>query len=336
MSVPTGPVAAPPRVTVITPAFNVAPYLGETMQTVLDQTMSDLEYLVVDDGSSDDTAAVATGFALTDVRVRVLEGAHAGSSAARNQGLRAARAPYVAFCDGDDRWDPRFLARALEVLEEAPAEVGAVFVASRRIDVTGALLDDPPKLGLGDYDGARTLAGNCPQGNGSCLVLRRSTFAEAGLFDVDLRSGVDLDMWMRIHLLSRTPLFRYVPEALVDWRVRPGAISRDESRRVRALDEIFRRYDTVLSPTRRARSRRWPAVLAFYAGEDDTARRWARQVATGDRWYFLRDVDGIVLALFLLLGGARGRWLRAFVARRVAAPVRAWRARRLATGTPNR
>jgi len=105
------------RIAIIIPAFNVAPFVGETIQSVLEQTHRDWDLLVVDDGSTDATAAVAGGF--SDPRIRLLQQAHAGVSAARNHGLhQAGAADAVLFLDGDDwlrtrwrrcliRWPPR-------------------------------------------------------------------------------------------------------------------------------------------------------------------------------------------------------------------------------------
>ena len=299
-----------PLVTVITPAYNVEQYLAEAMESVLAQTVGDLEYLVVDDGSSDGTAEIARQLQERDGRVRLLRGEHRGSSAARNVALREARGEYVAFCDGDDRWAPEFLERSLAVLQQAPLEVGATFCAFRYIDQAGRLLGKTQVAAPGDYDAVRTLSGHCPQGNGSCLLIRRTCFEEAGLFDEDLFNCVDFDMWMRIHLHASRPLFRFLAEPLVDWRTRPGAISADEGKRVDGLAEILRRYGDLLTPATVGQAFVWPAVLGFYSGRDDTARAWVQRVRGADPRFFLRSQHGLVLGVFTLLGPANGRRLR--------------------------
>jgi len=310
---------AAPLITVITPAYNVEQYLAEAMESVLAQTVTDVEYLVVDDGSTDRTAEIARGLQERDGRVRVLEGQHRGSSAARNVALREARGEYVAFCDGDDRWAPQFLEHSLAALQAAPPEVGATFCAFRYIDQGGRLLGKTQVAAAGDYDAERTLAGHCPQGNGSCLLIRRSCFEEAGLFDEDLFNCVDFDMWMRIHLHASRPLFRFLPEPLVDWRTRPGAISSDEGKRVDGLAEILRRYGDLLTPATVGEAFVWPAVLGFYSGRDETARAWVDRVRGADRRYFLRSQHGLVLGVFTLLGPANGRRLRRVAQRAVRA-----------------
>jgi len=312
---------ASPRITVITPAYNIESYLAEAIESVLAQSESDFEYLIVDDGSTDRSAAIAREYEQRDPRVRVLDGQHRGSSAARNLALRVARGSHIAFCDGDDRWSPQFLETSLATLTAAPPTVGGTFCAFRYIDENGRSLGKTQTARPGDYDAERTLSGHCPQGNGSCLLIRKSCFDEAGLFDEDLFNCVDFDMWMRIHLRSATPLFRFLAAPLVDWRTRPGAISSNEAKRVDGLAEILRRYGQVLTPGTAPDAYIWPAVLGFYSGRDETARRWVEQIRQADRRYFLRSQHGMVLAVFTLVGPANGRRLRLVAQRLVRASL---------------
>jgi glycosyltransferase involved in cell wall biosynthesis len=303
-----------PLVTVITPAYNIEDYLCEAADAVLAQTERDFEYLIVDDGSSDRTAEIAQSYADQDDRVRLLRllGSGNGSSAARNAALREARGSYIAFCDGDDRWQPTFLQKSLATLQDAPDNIGATFCSCRYIDQHGRLWGKIQGAKPGDYDAERNLAGHCPQGNGSSLLLRKACFDEAGLFDEDLYNCVDLDMWLRINLKSSTPLFRYIDEPLVDWRVRPGAISASEANRVGGLDEIFKRYGHVLRPESMLAAYIWPATLAFYAGEGKLAKRWLSKVREADPMFFLKSKHGAVLGVFVLVGPRGGRALRSF------------------------
>lgn len=306
-----------PVITIITPAYNVAEYVGETIASVLAQTEPRFEYLVVDDGSDDGTLAIARDAQECDPRVRVIEGRHAGSSAARNLGLVEARGEFIAFCDADDRWDPRLLETLHHHLTSAGPDIGATFTGFRYIDAAGRPLGRTQVAPSGDYDAAAMLAGHCPPGNGSCLLIRQSCFHEAGLFDEDLRNCVDMDMWIRIGIHAKSPTFRMIDDVLVDWRVRPGAISSSEARRVEGLHEIFRRYDYLLKPSHTAQAYAWPALLAFYAGRDDLARQWTKKVRKADPWFAFRGVNNVALATFMLLGGKAGRRLRS-VARKLA------------------
>src|SRR5262245_44962868 len=106
-----------PTVSVVTPAYNAARYLGGTIESVLAQTYTDFEMLVVDDGSVDETFEVARSFAQRDSRIRLLRQPNGGTSAARNRAVVYARGRYLALLDGDDRWMPDYLEAQLEILE---------------------------------------------------------------------------------------------------------------------------------------------------------------------------------------------------------------------------
>src|SRR4051795_5939061 len=109
-----------PSVSVIMPAYNAARYLHTAVESVLRQTFSDLELLVVDDGSPDARMAIAEGYAGRDPRVRVVRQENAGPGPARNTGFRHARGRYFAFLDSDDEWDDTFLAEQVAVLDARP------------------------------------------------------------------------------------------------------------------------------------------------------------------------------------------------------------------------
>src|SRR5262245_49101514 len=109
-----------PTVSVITPAYNAAAYLAGSVESVLRQTFPDLELLIVDDGSTDNTVAVARQLAARDPRLRVLTQENAGPGPARNTGFRHATGRYFAFVDSDDEWDLTFLAEQVVILEQRP------------------------------------------------------------------------------------------------------------------------------------------------------------------------------------------------------------------------
>ena len=109
-----------PLVSVIVPAYNTGRYIREALASVLAQTISDLEILVVDDGSDDQTAATVETTAARDGRVRLFKKANGGVSSARNLALEMARGEFLALLDSDDMWDPRFLEEQLAVLRARP------------------------------------------------------------------------------------------------------------------------------------------------------------------------------------------------------------------------
>jgi glycosyltransferase involved in cell wall biosynthesis len=303
-------VSTTPRVTVITPARDVGPWIGEAVDSVLAQTEHAVEYLVVDDGSTDDTAEVVRRRAATDPRLSLVTGDGAGSGAARNRGLELARAPFVAFLDGDDRWHPRFLERQLAAFSRVPRDVGAVFCHTR-VMLEGGQVVALRVQATGACDLDRLLAENCPPHNGSSLLLRRSCFEEAGHFDTQLPSAVDFEMWLRIASRSSTPLFWGQRRYLLDMRLdRAGAISGDRAARFAALETILNRFTPEMSRLPSGLAHVRPAVFAYRDGFDDIGDRWAAPaLAVGSR-PLLRDRWGRELLAWHHAGPTGRPWLR--------------------------
>lgn len=128
-----------PLVTVIIPAYNAQHYIAEALRSVLSQSFSNVEVLVIDDGSTDATARIAGQF--SDLHLRVIRKPNGGVSSARNEGLRAANGRYITFLDADDRWRPQMLERTVSILE-SHAEVVAVFTNFVRFRQNGSLLSE--------------------------------------------------------------------------------------------------------------------------------------------------------------------------------------------------
>jgi glycosyltransferase involved in cell wall biosynthesis len=271
-----------PLVTVITPAYNVAQYVGETVASVLQQSFRDFEYLVADDGSQDDTIQVVMDHACNDDRVRVLQAEHRGPSSARNLGIRDARGKYIAFLDGDDRWRPRFLERQVGLIESLPANVGVVFCRSRMMLENGTLVGIQWHRS-GSYDFDDFLVGNNPARNGSSLLIRKSCFEDVGVFDEDLRYAEDLDMWLRIAESGKTPVLWGSRHFLVDLRLRPGSLSRDRALSAAAFDRLLSSNCTRLRRRHAGLAYVGPATAALKYGDDDdlTAQWIARASSVG-------------------------------------------------------
>lgn len=266
--------AAPP-VTVITPAYNVARYVGEAADSVRRQTFTDFEYLVVDDGSADGTAEVILSRQRGDPRMRLIQIPHGGPSAARNAGISQARGRYIALLDGDDRWRPAFLARQVALIESLPPDVGMVFCRTRSISENGI----PIKIHwqrAGRYDFDEFLVRNNPAGHGSSLLIRASCFADVGGFDESLPFAEDLDMWLRIAERSKTPVLWGSRYFLVDRRLRAGAATRDTATGEAVLDQMLVTQAAKLRRYQAADAYVRPALLALRYGSDPgRTRAWS-------------------------------------------------------------
>jgi glycosyltransferase involved in cell wall biosynthesis len=282
-------------VSIITPAYNVERWIGESIDSALRQTESRFELIVVDDGSTDGTPDIVRRKAATDPRIRLVSTPNGGSAAARNAGLKVATAPLVSFLDGDDRWHPQLLHHLLATLRDAPPHTGAVFAHSRVMLASGRTVSlrwQPS--GLCDLD--RILVENCPPHGGSSLLLRRSCFDEVGDFDTALPSATDFEMWLRIATHASTPAFVGIRRWLVDYRVtRPGAISGNRTARYRALDTILDRYTPQLTRLPAGLAYVRPAVFAYRDGADEFGERWARQALEAGRATVTHDHWGVAL-----------------------------------------
>jgi tetratricopeptide (TPR) repeat protein len=180
------------RVSVIIPAYNQGCYLVSAIESVLAQTYQDFEIVVVDDGSTDNTAEVAQRY--SDPRVRYVYQENRGLSAARNTGIRHSAGEFLSFLDSDDLFLPEKLELLTAVLDDR-SDVGFVAGQAQPIDEqgkpTGKLFATPlPE------NGRELLNGN-PLHVGSVL-LRREWQERVGFFDESLRSYEDWDMWLRL------------------------------------------------------------------------------------------------------------------------------------------
>jgi len=206
-------------IAVVIPAYNAASHLGPTLRSVLAQTRPADEVIVVDDGSSDDTAGVARSFG----GVRYLRQDNAGVSAARNRGVDAATADWVAFLDSDDLFAPR----KLELQEPAlgpgvvAASTGAALVDSglHPLAIRRPELPDPPDELL-----TRLFTEGNLVGSPSSVLARREVLTDLGGFDERLSFTADWDLWIR---LARAGRFACVDEPLIAYRLHEESMSSD-------------------------------------------------------------------------------------------------------------
>jgi glycosyltransferase involved in cell wall biosynthesis len=207
-----------PQFTVVIPLYNKAQSIGRTLDSVCAQTFQDLEVIIIDDGSTDDSVNVVTP-RLND-RIRLISQSNGGVSAARNAGLRAARSSYVAFLDADDLWLPEYLETLANLIRLYP-NAGIYATAYRLSD--GQILRTPgvdssvtshPAGPISDYFRAAAL-GEPPFFTSSTCVNRDIALALGG-FKIGIRHGEDLDMWARIALHNEIV---FTPEAKAVYRI---------------------------------------------------------------------------------------------------------------------
>lgn len=217
-----------PRVAVIVPAYGVAHLVGEALTSLQEQTLTDWECVVIDDGAPDDVACAVAPF-LTDPRIRFLATDNQGVSAARNRAVQAAQAPLVALLDGDDLLRPAYLETMVPLLEADTS----LRLATCNARLFGAV----PRERLcieqtqGKTDGLHgTLADVLDRSFNVYIgtTFRRADFDRIGGFDTTMAQSEDFDLWVRLMMLGGRA--RYVNAILGDYRVRPGSASANSGR----------------------------------------------------------------------------------------------------------
>ena len=128
-------------VSIVTPMYNGEKYVEQTIISVISQTYKNWEMIIVDDGSKDNGPAIVEKYICADNRIKLLRQSNAGSSAARNNGLRCAQGRFVCFLDSDDFWEPNFLEEQLNFIKERNAVI--VFASYKRINADGEEILSP-------------------------------------------------------------------------------------------------------------------------------------------------------------------------------------------------
>jgi glycosyltransferase involved in cell wall biosynthesis len=216
-----------PKISVVMPVYNAAPYLAESIGSILNQTFRDFEFIIVNDGSTDDTASILAKYEESDGRIRVYHQENQGTAAARNHGCHLARGKYIATMDADDISLPRRFEKQLDHFQKHP-QIGILGTWIYTMDQNASL--------------RRTW---CPPTNakmlqwtlffGVCVaapsVLMRREVMEKVNFYRSVTSGVeDVDLWLRASSITE---FGNVPEVLLKYRVWEGNTSHTNFQHIR-------------------------------------------------------------------------------------------------------
>jgi glycosyltransferase involved in cell wall biosynthesis len=303
-----------PLVSAVVPAYNAARTLLAAVESILRQTVGDIEVIVVDDGSEDDTAEVARG--IGDPRVRLVSQANGGASAARNTGIRNARGRYVAFLDADDLWLPDKLARQLALLGSRP-NVHAVHCGATYVDDELRVLSVRPCRPWRDALLDVLLFENLAAFP-SALLAKREKLEQRG-FDTSLVMHEDWDM--AIHAARHWSL-QPVEFPLTVYRVHRANRSRDVESHLASGLRILDRAFADPSLPRRIRSRRRTVYARYYTMLAAAALKYG-QGRQGVQWTVTAIRTHPMACAYmgrLLLGHAK-RWVSARRRLRVADPL---------------
>lgn len=324
-----------PLFSVLIPLYNKERHIQRSLGSVLAQSFDDFEVVVVDDGSTDGSAAVVAAY--TDPRIRLIRQANAGVSAARNRGIQEARGKWIAFLDADDAYLPAFLERTVQAIQTFP-DAGAAF-CRLAVSLSGMAVAQPnttpiPPIRVTDYFAFLLDTKNGGYGfSSSSAVIRADIFSTAGLFPIGTNNGEDVDMWYRVAMT--TPITA-IPDALAIYFVEDGASNWN------AKPDVAVWFDTFSQWLRAGRCpvALEPSARRFYARECifcalDLVRLHERRKAHAIMWRGqpLRYATTRWTALALLIVYACPVWLlKGLLACRKS--IRRMRTRKMGGGRP--
>lgn len=222
-----------PLVSVVMPIYGVERFVAEAIDSVLSQTFTDFEFIIVDDVSPDNSRSICEEY--SDERIRiVIHEKNRGLAGARNTGIRQARGKYIALLDSDDKWTMDKLEKHVEHLNNSP-KIGVSFSRSVFMNEEGELMNTYQMPKLSGITPEHLLCRN-PIGNGSAPVIRREVFADIAFednlygetedyfFDDNFRQSEDIECWIRIASLTEWDI-EGLSDALTVYRLNSGSLS---------------------------------------------------------------------------------------------------------------
>ncbi len=222
-------------VSIITPTFNCASFIGQTIQSIQSQTYANWELLIVDDCSTDDTSDVVRAYLQEDSRITYVRlDKNSGPAQARNASMGLAKGEYMAFCDSDDLWMPEklqsqldfmkanghsFSCTSYQIMNESGDKLGRVIRAVKKCDYNRMLLD-------------------CPVGNSSVMY----NVARLGRFTVpDIRKRNDDALWLQ--MLKKEKYIWGMPQVLMKYRIRGNSVSRKKVELIKYHWQLYREIE---------------------------------------------------------------------------------------------
>lgn len=304
-----------PTISVLMPVYNAGPYLAEATQSILNQTFQNFEFIIVNDGSTDDSLDILRLFTGRDGRIILVDRPNGGYSSALNQALELARGEFVARMDADDFSFPTRFARQIEYLKQHLNCV-AVGAKALMVDQEGdslSVIDSPSDHETIDREHLKAIGGQILHPS---VMIRREALKEIGGYRTNFEPAEDLDLFLR---LAEMGVLANLTEILIKYRVHPTCVSVTRRKlqlrnsNLAVCDAYLRRglalpselalkkdeelpKETMLSSTDH---RNYYARIAIESGFLKTARKHARRIWLGEPWQaaswflMLRAMTGI-------------------------------------------
>jgi glycosyltransferase involved in cell wall biosynthesis len=297
-------------VSVIIPTFNSGQYIKAALESVFNQTYKNIEVIVVDDGSTDNTRVVLEAFMK---QIKYIYKENGGPASARNRGVKEAKGEFIAFLDADDMWLPEKIELQFGVFVK-DQRIGLVSCNHHQIDEKGQILEESKHI---HYLSQKVLFNvllvkNVVSG-GSNAIIKKECFDKVGLFDEHLHGTEDWDMWLRI---AKYYDVKFVEQPLVKIMVRQNSISGTTNadkmleNELRVLDKLFNSKDIKFNWYLKNRSycyRYFCAAWAFWdARERSKAKKYILKSLFTNPFYFITNKDCLALLAKIFLINRKG------------------------------
>ncbi|MFP8953864.1 glycosyltransferase family 2 protein [Natrialbaceae archaeon A-arb3/5] len=225
---------------VITATYNRGRDLSRAIDSVLSQTFTDFEYLIVDDGSSDNTPEVVDGY--DDGRIKYIRfEENRGANVARNTGIKKSSGDYISILDSDDKYHPERLEKTVQTLDGLSDNIGGVFHPYQRIENgrdIGATSQPEQTVTLSDLRHGNKI------GSFLAVLFRSEVFDKVGLLDEEMVAAQDYEYYLRV--LQKYDLFG-ISEELATYYLSSDSISKDIQRKKKSNKQLLERHESILS-----------------------------------------------------------------------------------------
>ncbi len=237
-----------PEISIILPPYNRAKTLPRAVQSILSQTFTNFELIIVDDGSNDNTTEVVRGF--KDNRIKYIKiKENKGASAARNIGIKSAKGKYIAFQDSDDEWLPEKLRKQIDIFRKVSSKIGMIYTDMWEIVTKRKKYFYSPHImpidGIIYKKALRYFIKNIGL---ATAVIKKECFDKIGLFDEELPRYIDLELFIRI---SKIYQFYHITEPLIKYYKTPRNISSSFENLIKARKLILQKYSDSIKKDRK-------------------------------------------------------------------------------------
>ncbi len=229
------------EVSIVMPVYNAEKYLESTINSVLQQTYTNWELLLIDDGSTDNSADICKAYSIIHSNIHYYYQDNSGACIARNKGIFSTKGKYIALIDSDDIWLTTKLEKQISYMKENP-DIDFCYTWSTFINEAGKVLHKGQYHKVKDIT-FKDLVLNNPPGNGSTPLIKADMLKVVGGFCTTLKGSQDIELWYRLYCLTNCK-FGGIPEVLCYYRIVQSGISANVERKLNSWEDCMNKLKT--------------------------------------------------------------------------------------------